>query len=252
MECKEFEGRVAIVTGGGQGIGEAYCQGLADAGASVAVADINIENGERTASEIRSRGGSATFVEVDVANPASVEEMVETVVSTLGGIDFLVNNAAIFHGMRLDSLMTVEIDYYEKIIATNMTSILHCTRACAPAMLLRGGGAIVNQSSTAAWMAGTYYSVAKAGVNSLTVCLASELGPQGVRVNAIAPGTTDTEATRMIASIEQRKEATMALPLQRMGSTADIVGACLFLLSERSSWITGQILAVDGGFTKRI
>ena len=119
-------------------------------------------------------------------------------------------------------------------------------------MAERGGGAIVNQSSTAAWMAGGYYSIAKAGVNILTACLASELGPMNIRVNAIAPGPTDTEATRTVVPKEIIEPMVAQLALKRMGQPEDMVGACLFLLSDDAAWLTGQIIPVDGGQVVRI
>ena len=129
----------------------------------------------------------------------------------------------------------------------NMNGALACTRACWRAIAARGGGAIVNQSSTAAWMYGGYYGLAKVGVNGLTQQLATELGHANIRVNAIAPGPIDTEATRSTVPPELLEDMVNRLPLKRMGTTEDLVGLCLFLLSDEARWITGQIFNVDGG-----
>jgi len=247
-----FDGKVAIVTGSGQGIGEAYAKGLASRGAAVVVADLNDGQAERVAKEIVSDGGQAVAVKVDVADPASAEAMATAAVEAFGGIDLLVNNAAIYAGMKLDALTTVDLDYYRRFMDVNLHGALVVTRACVRHMKARGGGAIVNQSSTAAWMAGGYYSVAKAGLNSLTVCLASELAHSGIRVNAIAPGPTDTAATREVVPEAFMDALVGSLMIKRLGTPADLVGACLFLLSDEASWVTGQIFPVDGGQVVRI
>jgi NAD(P)-dependent dehydrogenase (short-subunit alcohol dehydrogenase family) len=242
-----FEGKVAIVTGSAGGIGEAYAKALAAEGASVAVADLNGEQAERVAGEIESKGGKAKAVVVDVSDPASAEQMAATTVDAFGGIDYLVNNAAIYGGMKIDSLLTVDLDYYNKFMSVNMNGALLCTRACYRAMIERGGGAIVNQSSTAAWMAGGYYSIAKTAINAITASLAAELGPQGIRVNAIAPGPIDTAATRSVVPQEFIAGMIQQLALKRIGQPEDMVGTVLFLLSEDAAWLTGQVIAVDGG-----
>ena len=247
-----FENKVAIVTGAGQGIGEAYAKGLAGEGASVVVADLNAEQAERVANEIEDDGGTATAVRVDVADPTSALEMATSTIDAFGGIDYLVNNAAIYHGMKMEPIISVDLEYYNRIMSVNMNGVLHCSRACFRSMSERGGGAIVNQSSTAAWMAGGYYSIAKAGVNILTACLASELGSMNIRVNAIAPGPTDTEATRTVVPKEIIEPMVAQLALKRMGQPEDMVGACLFLLSDEAAWLTGQVLPVDGGQVVRI
>ena len=247
-----FEGRVAIVTGAGQGIGEAYAKALASEGARVGVADLNTEQAGRVAKEIESAGGTAIAVKVDVAEPASAEEMANSVIDAYGGIDFLVNNAAIYGGMKIESLLTVDLDYYNRFMQVNQNGALHCTRACYKSMIERGGGAIVNQSSTAAWMAGGYYSIGKAALNALTASLASELSHHKIRVNAIAPGPTDTAATRSVVPEEFIDPMVNGLMLKRMGTPQDHVGALLFLLSDEASWVTAQILAVDGGHIVRL
>lgn len=173
--------------------------------------------------------------------------MAQTAADAFGGIDFLVNNAAIFAGKRKEGLLTVDLDYYRRFMAVNMDGALIVTRAVYPYLVARGGGAIVNQSSSAAWAAGDFYSLSKAGTNALTLSLAKELGPMEIRVNAIAPGPTDTEATRTSVNPEILDKLLQTMPLRRLGETKDIVDACLFLLSDRASWITGQILSVDGG-----
>ena len=164
----------------------------------------------------------------------------EETVKAFGGLDFLVNNAAIFAGMRRKSWMEIELDYYRKFMAMNFESILLMTRAAYPAMLQRGGGAIVNQSSTAAYYAGNYYGLAKLGVNGLTIDLAKELGPQAIRVNGVAPGPTDTEATRTSVPADRLQAVVDGLPLRRLGETGDIVKTVLFLLSDEADWVTGQ------------
>ena len=251
MKLDGIEGKVAIVTGAGGGIGEAYAKGLAGQGAKVVVAEIVAENGERVAAEIRAAGGDAKFVEVDVSSPESTSRMAELTMAEFGGIDFLVNNAAIFGNMRLEGMLTVEWAYYQRFMEVNMNGALLCTRACYQAMQARGGGAIVNQSSTAAWMGAGYYGLAKHAVNGLTHALANELGLRGIRVNAIAPGPTDTEAMRTTAG-DYVKEMIKHIPLRRVGTTDDMVAMCLFLLSDNASWITAQVINVDGGQIARL
>ena len=235
------------MTGAGQGIGEAYAKALAAEGARVVVAEINADQGQRVAKEIGEAGGEALFAEVDVSSPESVQAMASSVIEQCGGVDHLVNNAAIYHDMKMAPLLGVDWDYYKHFMDVNMHGALLVTRALHESIVERGGGAIVNQSSTAAWMAAGYYGIAKLALNGITQSLARELGPRGIRVNGIAPGPTDTEATRKIVPEFIKDQLLAQMPLSRMGETGDIVGACLFLLSDEASWITGQIVQVDGG-----
>jgi NAD(P)-dependent dehydrogenase (short-subunit alcohol dehydrogenase family) len=241
-----FEGKVAVVTGAAQGIGEAYAKGLAAEGASVVVADLKADAGAVVAKEIQAAGGTATFVRCDVSSADSARAMADAVVDLYGGIDLLVNNAAIYGDMKFDLLITVDWDYYRKFMSVNMDGALVVTRAVYQHMKRRGGGAIVNQSSTAAYLYSGFYGLAKSGINGLTQQLAHELGGMGIRVNAIAPGPTDTAATRAQVG-DRADELVKGLAIKRMGRTEDMVGACLYLLSDQASWVTGQILAVDGG-----
>jgi 3-oxoacyl-[acyl-carrier protein] reductase len=243
----DFTGKVAIVTGSGGGIGQAYAEALAVAGASVVVADIAEENAAAVAAAITASGGIAESIRVDVSDPASARAMAERTVERSGGIDYLVNNAAIFGGMQLDLLLTVDWEYLNRFLSVNMLGALNCVRACYPAMEARGGGAIVNQSSTAAYMYAGFYGLAKAGVNSITQQLAHELGGQHIRTNAIAPGPIDTEASRTVVPDAFMKPILASLALKRQGETSDLVGMCLFLLSDEASWITGHVFNVDGG-----
>jgi NAD(P)-dependent dehydrogenase (short-subunit alcohol dehydrogenase family) len=243
---KRFEGKVAVVTGAAQGIGEAYARALAAEGAAVVVADLNEEAGRLVAKSLEADGCRAIFVRTDVSSAESAEAMVATAVEELGGIDLLVNNAAIYGDMKFDLLVTVDWDYYKKFMAVNLDGALVMTRACFGQMQARGGGAIVNQSSTAAWLYSGFYGLAKVGINGLTQQLAHELGGMNIRVNAIAPGPTDTEATRTQAG-DHVNTLVQTLALKRVGQPKDMVGACLYLLSDEAAWVTGQILAVDGG-----
>ena len=243
-----FEDKVAIVTGAAGGIGEAYARGLAAEGASVVVADLDAARGEKTAADIAgSGGGDAMFCAVDVSDPESARQMAAAAVERFGGIDYLVNNAAIFGNMKFDLLLTVDWDYYQTFMGVNMNGALLCTRACYEHMTARGGGAIVNQSSTAAWLYSGFYGLAKVGMNGLTQQLAHELGGRNIRVNAIAPGPTDTEASRTQVGAEFLQTMVKDLAIKRPGTPTDLVGACLFLLSDEASWVTGQIMNVDGG-----
>jgi NAD(P)-dependent dehydrogenase (short-subunit alcohol dehydrogenase family) len=247
-----FQDKVAVVTGAAQGIGEAYARALAAEGANVVVADLNAEAGEQVAKQVEADGGTAMFVRTDVSSHESAAAMVEAVTAAYGGIDLLVNNAAIYGEMAFDLLISVDWDYYRKFMSVNMDGALVMTRAVYPEMQKRGGGAIVNQSSTAAYLYSGFYGLAKVGVNGLTQQLAHELGGMRIRVNAIAPGPTDTEATRVQAGDAAKDIVRTSLALKRMGRVEDMVGACLYLLSDEASWVTGQILAVDGGQTFRL
>jgi NAD(P)-dependent dehydrogenase (short-subunit alcohol dehydrogenase family) len=149
--------------------------------------------------------------------------------------------------MKIAPLIQVDWDYYTRFMDVNMNGALRCVRACYRSMRERGGGAIVNQSSTAAWMGMGFYGVAKLGLNGITQSLARELGPMKIRVNAIAPGPTDTEATRSVVPKAALDHILAQMPLARQGRPEDLVGTLLFLLSDAASWLTGQIVNVDGG-----
>ena len=245
-----FDNKVVVVTGAAQGIGEAYAKALAAEGASVVVADLNEDAGAAVVQQIEAAGGTALFVRTDVSSHESAAALVEAVTAAYGGIVGLVNNAAIHGDMQFDLLISVDWDYYRKFMSVNMDGALVMTRAVYPSMQARGGGSIVNQSSTAAYLYSGFYGLAKVGVNGLTQQLAHEVGGMKIRVNAIAPGPTDTAATRTQAG-DAAKDLVKGLALKRMGQPEDMVGACLFLLSDEASWVTGQIIAVDGGQTFR-
>jgi len=248
-----FVNKVAVVTGAGQGIGETYAKRLAAEGAAVVVAEINEAQGKRVADEIVAAGGKAAFVRVDVSDEARCRDLAGEAKRLFGGVDLLVNNAAIFAGMKYEPLLSVDHDYYMKFMAVNLHGSLFVTRAIAPLMIERGGGAIVNQSSTAAYMGGArgaYYGIAKLGTNGLTMALSAELGPHKIRVNGVAPGPTMTDAMKqvdekIIAGIVAQ------MPLGRIGQTDEQAEAVLFLLSDAASFITGQTLCVDGGMIRK-
>ena len=245
-----FEGKTVIVTGSGGGIGEGYAKACAQHGMNVVVAEINEQAGQHVVANIQAEGGKALFVKTDVSDESSAQHCADEAVKTFGGIDYLINNAAIFGGMKSESYLTIDMDYLERFMKINMHGCLIMARAVVPHMEARGAGVIINQSSTAAWIAAGYYGVAKLAVNGITQSLARELGPKNIRVNAIAPGPTDTEALRQQASAHV-EHIIATMPLRRLGTPANMADAVLFLLSEQADFITGQILNVDGGHVMR-
>ena len=242
----QFANKVAIVTGGAQGIGYGYVERLLEEGAAVAIVDIAEDKG-KAAAEALSAKGKVIFVRADVSDEASVKAMADKVAAELGGIDFLVNNAALFGGMRLEGMLDMDLGYYNKFMAINVHGSLLCIRACLPHMIGRPGAAVVNQTSTAAWMNYGIYSVAKLALNGLTTSLARELGPRGIRINGIAPGPTRTEALSTTIDDTSLDMMVASMPLARVGTPADLAKGLVFLLSDEASWITGHILNVDGG-----
>ena len=252
----KLSGKVAIVTGGGQGIGRAYAIRFAAEGARVAVADINLENAEKVAADI---GDAAFAVPVDVADEVSAQAMADAVQKRWDRIDILVNNAGLFHDLdqRDNSL-----DYLKRVLEVNMLGQWLCIRAVLPAMRGQGKGKIINQSSDAAWlyaMAGymmrgdtaelpSYaYPISKAGVNALTHFMASALGQFGINVNAIAPGVTMTEATRKQVPEAMLGGIRAMAALRRTLEPEEIAAVGVLLASDDSDAITGQVIPVDAG-----
>jgi 3-oxoacyl-[acyl-carrier protein] reductase len=247
------EQRVAVVTGAGRGIGRQYALALAGAGFAVAAADLNEEGAAETAGLIEADGGRAAAFAVDVSDPDRVGALADRVREAFGTVHALVNNAALYHSIRLDSQLDVSIEYWRRMMAVNVESVVLCTQAFAPMMIGQGYGRIVNQASIGAYMGGGgAYAVSKLAVLGVTQGFARELGRHGVTVNAIAPGLTFTEAT--LATVSQAAQETMvtraAIPIQ--GQPADLTSALLFLVDEQSRWITGQTIIVDGGLATRL
>ena len=241
-----FEGKTIIVTGAGGGIGEGYAKACAEKGMNVVIAELNAEGGQRVADEINGTGGVALFVQTDIGSEESAKNCAQVTMETFGAINYLINNAAIFGDMKIEGYLNVDMDYLEKFMRINAHGCLIMTRAVVEHMTAGGGGAIVNQSSTAAWMSTGFYGVAKLAVNGITQSLANELGWRKIRINAIAPGPTDTGALEKMAG-EYAREMIKNMPIKRLGQPEDMANAALFLLSEEASWITGHIMNVDGG-----
>jgi NAD(P)-dependent dehydrogenase (short-subunit alcohol dehydrogenase family) len=248
-----FEGKVAVITGGGSGIGRGCSLRLASEGAQVVIVDRNMESASETAGSITESGGSAIAIEADVTDAAAVERMVEGAVSEFGGIDILFNNA----GMELfkDFLETTEEDW-DRVLAVNLKSVFLCSRSVVPHMITRGGGAIVNTASVNSFKGAgrlVAYCASKAGVLLVTRSLAIALGPQGIRVNCVCPSLVNTPMTeRWLAGVPDRERALTTAknghPLKRIGEPSDIAAAVSYLASDDASWVTGASLAVDGGW----
>lgn len=247
----DFFGKVAVVTGAGAGIGKATAKAFAARGARVVVADIDAVAGQKTAKEI---GDNALFVEVDVSVKESVNQMVEQAERHFGPIDILVNNAGIYYQGNV--LETPE-DVWTRVLSVNVTGVFLCSKAVLPGMVARRKGVIVNVASEAGLVAiagQVAYNVSKAAVISLTQSMAVDLAPYGIRVNAVAPGTTDTPLVRTaLAKAANPEEARRKLeecrPLKRLGKPEEIAAAILALASDDLGYATGAVLAIDGGYT---
>jgi len=253
VESFRVDGKVAIVTGaGGRGrsIGRAYALALAEAGASVVVADLKGEGAANVADEIKAAGGKALAVQVDIADPVSVAAMAASAKAEFGGVDILVNNAALMAELSYEPLATTPIATWNRTLDVNVTGALNCIQAVVPMMVERGGGKIVNQASGGAYPPRTLYGISKLALVGLTTALAYELGPQGINVNAIAPGNTNSDAGAMLTPADSpfRKMLETVIAMRVSGEPDELVGALLLLCSSAGNWMTGQTLKVDGGW----
>lgn len=240
-----LQNKVAIITGAGRGIGQATAVLFAAEGASVVVADVELEIAQAAADEI---GEKAFAVQVNVTDRASVEAMVQAVVAKYGRIDILINNAGIIRDSQLLKMSEADFD---AVIGVNLKGVFNCTQAVAPIMVAQGNGAIVNASSVVALYGNfgqTNYVASKAGVIGMTKVWARELGRKGIRVNAIAPGFIQTRMTDGIPDKVMDK-LLERVPLQRRGQPQEIANAFLWLACDESSYVTGHVLSVDGGAT---
>jgi len=248
----QLQGRVAIVTGAAQGIGAEYARGLAEAGAAVTVADVQAGPGEEVAARLRKDGHQAQFVRTDVTDLASVEEMAARTAEAFGGIDILVNNAMIYAGLPFESIEEMPVERFDRVWAVGVKGTWLTTRAVLPYLRERGGGSVINQGSTAAYHNSPnrlHYNVTKQAIHGMTKTLAKELGKDQVRVNCIAPGAIDTEATLTGVPEEVLSRAVAGQALQRQLHTQDLVGTLLFLAGPASGAVTGQTIIADGGVT---
>jgi len=247
-----LQGKVAIVTGGGHGIGAAYCEGLAREGAAVAIAEIDADAAEAVAETLRKDNHQALAVRTDVANEQSARAMAARVLEAFGRIDVLINNAAIFSTVPMSrgTIDEVSPDEWDRMMLVNLKGTFLCCRAVLPAMRTQESGSIINISSGTAFAGPPtriHYITSKAGILGFTRCLAREEGPRGIRVNTIAPGSTLSEADPTPEMVTFRQERIGARALKRVEYPSDLVGAAIFLASDDSAFITGQTLVVDGG-----
>jgi NAD(P)-dependent dehydrogenase (short-subunit alcohol dehydrogenase family) len=253
-----FEGKVVVITGGGAGIGRTYAHRFASEGAKVVIADLDEVAARRVVDEIAVEGAHGLAHAMDVTDADAAAAMTERAVAELGGIDVLVNNA----GIHLDHAQlpfTLDaVPKWRSVLDVNVIGALIGAAACRPAMVERGGGAIVNMSSMAAYAGSGAYGVSKLALNSLTVSLAADFAADGIRVNGIAPGLVDSEA-----AVEWWSDASRAgmegidqmligqQMIKRQGTMHDLADMCLFLCSDAASFVTGQTILVDGGYTKK-
>ena len=252
-----FEGSVVVVTGGGAGIGRNYAHRFVAEGAAVVIADRDEAAAQRVVAELAPEG-RVLAVTVDVSDVDAVATMANRAVEELGGIDILINNA----GIHLDhAQLPFTLDAVPKwraVLEVNVLGALICSAACRPAMAARGGGAVVNMSSMAAYGGTGAYGVSKLALNSLTVSLAADFAVDGIRVNGIAPGLVDSEAAvewwsdPARAGMEGIDQLLIGQQMiKRQGTMHDLADMCLFLCSDAASFVTGQTILVDGGWTKK-
>ncbi len=241
--------KTAIVTGGAKGLGRAFAHKLAEEGARVMVVTRkDMANLEQTVRQIEDLGGKASMFQADVAREADTLAMAEAAIKAFGRIDILINNAAIYDGIKRKAFHEIDPDEWDLVMAVNVKGAFLSTRAVFPHMKAQGYGKIVNLSSEVFFTGShgfAHYVASKGGIIGLTRALAIELGPHNICINCVAPGFADTEASRELADVTRYD--TSKTPLNRLETPADLTGAALFLASPESDFITGQTLLVDGG-----
>jgi len=238
--------KVAIITGGANGIGKAACEEFSNQGAKVIIADYDVTSGKELEINLRNQGKDVLFLQVDVAKQESVKEMVTQVLENYKKIDILINNAGITRDAMLSKMTEQDFDL---VLDINLKGVFNCTQAVVPHMVEEGYGKIINTSSVSGIYGNvgqTNYAATKAAVVGMTKTWAKELGRKGINVNAVAPGFTKTAMVeKMPEKVIQHMESIVSL--QRLGDVQDIANAYLFLASDESSYITGHVLHVDGG-----
>ena len=243
-----LQGKVAIVTGGGMGIGRAIAETFARQGARAVVADLNEEAGNETVTAIRSSGGKACFVRSDVSRPEESQGMVDAALERYGRLDILINSAGIY---ARGDVVSTSLETWNRLLSVNLTGVFLCSKAAIPALRQAGGGAIVNISSSVGWQYAApgiaAYAASKFGVTGLTKAMACDHLADKIRVNCICPGPTDTPLLRASRPPDDFQAFVEAQPIGRLGSPAEIAAAALFLASDEASFVTGVAFPVDGG-----
>ncbi len=247
-----LDGKTVVVTGGGHGIGRAYCERFASEGASVVVAEIDEAAARRVADDIQGRGGRALAVPTDVARWDSVKAMAEKAEQKFGGIDGLVNNAALFATIPISRVPFDQIseEEWDRVMEVNVKGVWLCCRAVVPSMRRRGGGSIVNIASSTVYSGNPtriHYVSSKSALIGFSRVLAKELGADNIRVNAVAPGSTLSEDNPTEEILKMREAPVARRALRRMQRPEDVVGVVLFMLSDDAAFVTGQALLADGG-----
>lgn len=242
----ELAEHVAIITGSARGIGKTIALTLADAGANIVISDLNVEAGKETVKEIEAKGRKAIWIEADVSKNDQAVQLIEKAHEKFGRIDILVNNAGI---TRDNLLMRMSEDEWDSVIAVNLKGTYNCIRAVTRVLIKQRSGRIINIASVVGQTGNpgqANYSASKAGVIGLTKTVAKELATRNVLVNAVAPGFIETAMTENLPE-KARESLLQLIPLARLGQPEDVAKAVLFLSTERSSYITGQVINVDGG-----
>jgi len=253
-EIFDLTGKVAVVTGGAGAIGVIYGRALVQAGAAVALADLHNDSACDQAAKLAAEGHQAIGVQLDVTDPRSAAAMAETVIARFGGVDILVNNAALMSEIPRSSLLDLPTEWFERIMRVNVMGAVVCTKAVRDSMASRGGGRVINGSSAGAFMPGGIYGISKLALHSVTVSLASELGPLGINVNAIAPGLVENESGYRALGKDDPVRAMLAsmIPGKKSAPAEDLTGTLLLLCSRAGDWINGQTINVDGGWIRRL
>jgi NAD(P)-dependent dehydrogenase (short-subunit alcohol dehydrogenase family) len=244
--------RVVIITGAGQGIGRVFAKAFAMAGARAVIAERNEKTAAAVAAEILKSDGQALAVTTDVADPASIAEMIEVVEDEYGRIDVLINNAAIFSTLTMRPFEQIPLEEWEQVLRVNITGVMLCSRAVLPAMRKAKWGRIINMSSGAVPLGRPgylHYIASKAALIGMSRSMARELGHDGITVNAILPGATFTEIERKTVTPAQKERIIAMQCIPRAETPEDLAGTALFLASDASAFITGQIINADGGAT---